>query len=367
VARRLKAWTLLVAFSLCITLSRAAGAHDPFEITTQGTIDSESLVLRITMARASAQRLVGVEQRGASPSDAESPMRDESRLIAAAARFYDVTLAGRPLPCHGQAVTRTPENDVEFRVSCDKPLPGSLRLHATYLERVQDGYSNAVTLQQERPLINFGVRFLDRDNPTLEVRVAEDDLAGSEPAKGSREQLGRFFRLGIHHLFTGYDHLLFLAGLLIGVQRLAAVLAIVTCFTLAHSITLALASLGVYALPDALVEPLIAASIMCVALDNLYPSHAIRWRLLITATFGLIHGFGFAGVFRDLELGGSQLVIGLLAFNVGIEVGQVAIAAPVAFVVAELRKRDRIGPRELRAASVAIGILGMYWFLQRVV
>src|SRR6185295_4944850 len=129
---------------------------------------------------------------------------------------------------------------------------------------------------------------------------------------------------------TGYDHLLFLGGLLIACRRFSTMAGIVTCFTIAHSITLALAALDVLAIPSRVVEPLIAASIVFVGIENLVRRGAEpkgRWAL--TFVFGLVHGFGFASVLRDLGVGrgGHGLLVPLFTFNLGVEVGQVAVAA----------------------------------------
>ena len=190
-----------------------------------------------------------------------------------------------------------------------------------------------------------------------------------------------YVRHGIWHIWIGFDHILFLLSLLLPavlVQRASGwqardslrassieVLKIVTAFTLAHSITLTLATLGVVALPSRVVESAIALSVVVAALNNLWPLITRRLALLAFA-FGLIHGFGFAGVLLELGLPQSSLLLSLVGFNVGVELGQLAIVAaflPLAYLVratAFYRKAVLMGGSSLIAA------LALVWLSERV-
>ncbi len=183
-------------------------------------------------------------------------------------------------------------------------------------------------------------------------------------------QAARFLRLGVEHIFTGYDHIAFVLGLLLLGGTLRRVVAVVTSFTLAHSVTLAAAALGVVTLPPALVEPLIAASIVCIAVENLVELHrpspraaARRWRLGFA--FGLVHGFGFAGALTELHLSTAGLATALLSFNAGVELGQATIVAAAFPLVAMLRRWPARAPLVLRTGSFAIGAAGIFWLAQR--
>src|SRR5262249_19918028 len=141
---------------------------------------------------------------------------------------------------------------------------------------------------------------------------------------------GEFLWMGIEHIATGYDHLAFLLGLLIVASTMRAVARLITSFTVAHSITLALATLDVIRLPALVVEPLIALSIVYVGVENLRGGDREgRWRL--TFLFGLIHGCGFASALRDAGVGsaGPGVAMPLICFNLGVELGQLALAALV--------------------------------------
>lgn len=175
-------------------------------------------------------------------------------------------------------------------------------------------------------------------------------------------QFGRFVRLGAEHIWEGFDHILFLVALLV-VSRLRELLQIVTAFTAAHSITLGLAALEIVVLPPPIIEAGIAATIVWVAWQNLRGRRgAHRWRL--TFAFGLVHGFGFANVLRDLELPAAGLVRALAGFNIGVELGQVAIVA-VLWPGFALLARTRLGAPAVTGVSAAVGIAGLVWLVER--
>jgi hypothetical protein len=196
----------------------------------------------------------------------------------------------------------------------------------------------------------------------------------------SMRQFGDYVRHGVWHIWIGFDHILFLLSLLLPAVlvrrdrswqgrdsfRAAAfdVLKIVTAFTLAHSITLTLATLGVLALPSRLVESAIAASVVLAALNNLWPLFHGR-RALVAFAFGLIHGFGFASVLLDLGLPKASLLLSLVGFNVGVELGQIAIVAlflPLAFLArnSKLYRKGLLG-----AGSCMIALLALAWLAER--
>jgi hydrogenase/urease accessory protein HupE len=173
-----------------------------------------------------------------------------------------------------------------------------------------------------------------------------------------------FLRLGVEHIVTGYDHLVFLFGLVLVRSRPRALLAVVTAFTVAHSVTLGLATLGVWAPSPRFVEPAIALSIAYVGVENLLVKDVKRrWR--ITFPFGLVHGFGFAGALREIELPRARLPLALVGFNVGVELAQLAalcVAVPLVLLVS----RRHTAPRVTQALSVLVAVAGLVWFVARV-
>jgi hypothetical protein len=172
----------------------------------------------------------------------------------------------------------------------------------------------------------------------------------------------QFVRLGVEHIFAGYDHLAFLLGLLVATATLGSLVKIITSFTIAHSITLALATFNLVNLPSRLTESLIAVSIAYVAAENLLDFRVMK-RYYITFFFGLIHGFGFSTVLREMELPRQSLALSLFSFNAGVEIGQVTFVLLIFPLVRDLVTSgwQRLKP----AVSVGVGCLAIYWFVQR--
>lgn len=182
------------------------------------------------------------------------------------------------------------------------------------------------------------------------------------------QTFGAFFRLGFEHILHGPDHLFFLTGLLIAARSWRAVIAVVTAFTIAHSVTLGLAALDVVTLPPRLVECGIAGSIVWVGLENLLRRGEPRHRWIAAFGFGLLHGFGFANVLRDLLLTASDLplVRSLLGFNLGVEAGQLAVVAVVVPLLAWARQSPWFVTFGERALSTIVAMAGIFWLLERV-
>jgi hydrogenase/urease accessory protein HupE len=174
-----------------------------------------------------------------------------------------------------------------------------------------------------------------------------------------------FIVMGAEHILGGPDHLLFLLALLAPAKGFWPIVRIVTGFTVAHSITLSLATLGLVDVPASIVEPLIAVSIIWVGLENLLAPAQTRWRWLIAALFGLIHGLGFASVLTELGLPREAMVRALIGFNLGVEVGQLAFVAVVMPPLVWLTRPGRLGwlPQLL---SVIVVLMGTIWLVERV-
>ena len=177
--------------------------------------------------------------------------------------------------------------------------------------------------------------------------------------------LWHFIGQGMLHILTGYDHLLFILTLMLAVGSWRRLAVIVTSFTAAHSITLVVATTGLFTLPARVVEPLIALSVLVVAADALLRPQA-NARATVTFAFGLLHGFGLSNVLRDLGLSGRALVPALLGFNVGVELGQLAVVACVFPLILLLRqRRDTYAPaRMVLCGSVAVA--AVCWIVVRV-
>jgi hypothetical protein len=212
--------------------------------------------------------------------------------------------------------------------------------------------------------------------PTAAAAAKTDTASAADAPTGA----WGFLREGIRHILTGYDHVLFLLCLLLpsvmrrtpqgwkAVDKLSQavwpVVGIVSAFTVAHSITLALAAMRLVSLSPAFIEPAIAVTIILAALDNVWPIFPVR-RVVVTFFFGLIHGFGFAGVLGELNLPTAQFAWALLQFNLGLELGQLMIVVSVTAVLFLLRPWPRYRVWVIRGGSMAAMLVGVLWLIER--
>ena len=248
-------------------------------------------------------------------------------------------------------------NSVHYLLEFANSNAGELRISAPVLANLPRGHKQFCTV-------------FDQDNRVLAERMLSAETSeltlDLHATSQNNNSILRFLVLGIEHILTGYDHLAFLLALLIAGGSLRHNTKIITSFTLAHSLTLALATLGLVNISPAIVEPLIAVSIVFVGLENLFKRRlAARW--LVTFGFGLIHGLGFAATLRELGIGtlGARVAVPLLSFNLGVELAQIAIAALVLPLVWRLQKRPSFALKHAPAFSLLITFAGIYWFLAR--
>jgi hydrogenase/urease accessory protein HupE len=196
-------------------------------------------------------------------------------------------------------------------------------------------------------------------------RQASIAITGDAAAeRGSANQFLFYLGLGVEHIIGGIDHLLFLLALLALATSLWQTVKIVTAFTVAHSITLSLAALGMVNVPSSIVEPLIAASIVWVAVENLVAPAGAARRWVIAGVFGLIHGLGFASALGDLALPRDVLLRALVGFNIGVELGQLAFVAVVMPPLVWASRPGRL-PRLPQTLSVIVALVGAVWLVER--
>ena len=288
---------------------------------------------------------------------------------------------------------------LEFNLVLEYPRPAgsALAINAVYVTTLPASYKSAFVMTDELGNI-LATRVLSQENHAFEVALPAATVATEAipsapattpaPAAVSIPQTNLapaiaaatvappantilgfwdFVKLGIKHILTGYDHLLFLCGLLVVCRKIGPMLAIITCFTLAHSLTLALAALDLVQISPRLTEPLIAATIVFVGIENFRGAVNTKTRCGLALGFGLIHGFGFATALRETGLGGTGLALvkPLFAFNLGVECGQLAVAAvflPGLFALRKLPWFERHGAQVISAVVV---LLGGYWLWQR--
>jgi hydrogenase/urease accessory protein HupE len=226
-------------------------------------------------------------------------------------------------------------------------------------QQLSRGHRELVTVSADGRIVGESV--LDAGTRSLSVTVGD-------PPPSQARQAWSLLTIGIHHILAGYDHLLFLAGLILAAVRVRALLIALTAFTVAHSVSLAVVVLaGVHA-PSSIVEPLIAASIAWIGIENLLGRQR-RTCWWIVFGFGLIHGFGFAGALTELGFGSSarDVAIALVSFNAGVEAGQLAATSVMLPFVWMIRSRPAWHARLQPACSMIIAAAGIAWLVQRVV
>ena len=214
---------------------------------------------------------------------------------------------------------------------------------------------------------------------TTAATTAETVTATTAPVAAAATAFG-FVREGVRHILGGYDHVLFLLCLLLpAVTRRTAsgwqpvdklsqavwpIVGIVTAFTLAHTLTLGLAALKIVSLPSAFIEPAIAVTIILAAVDNIWPIFPVR-RVAVTFFFGLIHGFGFAGVLAELDLPTADFAWALFQFNVGLELGQLLIVVGATSLLFLVRQRPQYRPWVVQGGSTAALLVAVLWLIER--
>ena len=199
--------------------------------------------------------------------------------------------------------------------------------------------------------------------------VSSDLIAIKGPTKQTLWSVfANYVAIGFEHILPkGLDHILFVVGLFLLSTKLSPLLWQITSFTLAHSITLALGILGLVTIPPQIVEPLIAASIVFICIENIFLDHLSRWRPFVIFGFGLLHGLGFASVLAGIGLAKEHFVTGLVAFNVGVELGQLTIIAACFLTVGFwFGKKSWYRKTITIPGSILIAAIGTYWFIERI-
>jgi len=328
---------------LPFTLALLAAIHDPGLSSSVVRREGSDVVAVVTFNR---KELAAV----AAPDDPVA-VRD---LFAAG---YELRVDGKPVPLAECTASFVAPVDTEITLRFAKVGDGSIELALPLFAKLDPAHRHHVAALANGKVVPLGL--LDRAKPRIAVAF------GSAVNAGTR--FAAFLELGIEHVLTGYDHVLFLLALLLVGLPWLTTLGVITAFTVSHSLTLGLAALEVLSPKTTLVEPLIAATIVYVGLENLFvKEHRHRW--LVAAVFGLVHGFGFAAVLRELAIGsGAEAVPVLLAFNLGVEIGQAAIAAIAVPLLFFVHRHPGCRRKVVVIGSIAICALGLWWLVERTI
>ncbi len=360
---------------LC-ALAAPAGAHDPGLSSSRLTIGGQQVRATLAFAGADLALLApSADARDATSDRTSDGTSERGALRALVERGLAVAVDGRAAALTAFASHRADNGDVVIELAFARPAgiasatPGEasgeqLTVDFALLRDLARGHRHWAVIEDEAGA-RLGEALLSAAAPALTAALRGKDPAplAENPAQLARARA--FLGLGVEHILAGYDHLLFLLALLAAGGGLRAAVKVITAFTAAHSLTLAGAALGLVHLPGTLVEAVIAASIAYVGLENLLRRDLGR-RWLCAFAFGLVHGFGFASVLAELGIGaGAAAVVPLLAFNLGVEAGQLAVAALALPVLGWLQRRPVLGARVRPALSAVVVAAGVYWLLER--
>jgi hypothetical protein len=371
----------VLAMLAVLALPRAAVAHEVGLSKGRYRDTGAAVEATLAFARLEALRLLP-------EADLDGSRSFDAREVEQAATLADerivrrVRLTKGGAPCRGTvtAVRLVEEDGLELdaRFEC-APGRALLELRVDLLDDLRAGHRHLASLESgERRL----PKMLAGDDRALALE--SDGAATSAAAEGPRLSLGGFVTLGVEHILIGADHLLFLLGLVLLPQRPRAVLALVTAFTLAHSLSLGLAVLSVWSPSPRVIEPLIALSVAYVGAENLVlarragrdarePDDATAWawakrRVLLALAFGFVHGFGFAGALGEIELPRADVPRALFGFNVGVELGQLGVLLVTLPLLAFARARTRsLAPagRAFLVANALVVLTGLVWLVTR--
>ncbi|MFO0723797.1 MAG: HupE/UreJ family protein [Myxococcota bacterium] len=354
-------WRLALAALAVAAVSGTASAHEVG--LSYGQYKVEGIALRAELSFAEKELMIladGLDadrdgHASASEIAAAKPALEEALVRPLSVRVGTSSCAGHLLEARrveGDGI----QVDAEYRCPA-MPSEAVVEVGLTFLEKVTPGHRHLVRASGGGSSIE---RIALKAEPSFKIPVS-----GSAEAAEDQSLSGLFF-LGIEHILSGLDHLLFLVGLLLVGGRLRSLLAVITAFTVAHSITLGLALLGVFSLSPSFVEPAIALSVAYVAVENWFVKDASkRWRL--TFAFGLLHGFGFAGALGRLSVPRAEVPAALLLFNLGVEAGQLIVLAVVLPAIFLARRRPWFRVTGVRILSGFIALIAIYWFVTRVI
>ena len=347
-----------VYFLILIVILCAGGvlAHNPMASWAVARLSTDRVELDVELSAESAWALLDGD-----PDVAPGVRGKLPELKELAPRLYRVSNGSVELALQSAEVEFREEDGVGFLLVYSRPSGDGLRFDADFLKRLSGGHRTTLTLKDANDNVLRTQLLTAADN------IVRTSAAAPSTSTERSSSFWSFLKLGLEHILTGYDHLLFLFGLLLACRQFSTAVKIITCFTLAHSLTLALAAFDVVSLPAQVVEPLIAASIVFVAVENIVRNDEPRWRWALTFTLGLVHGFGFAGALKEAGLGsgGAALLVPLFSFNLGVELGQIAFAAVVLPLLWKLSGISAFKNYGTIILSAAIALIGLYWLIIR--
>jgi hydrogenase/urease accessory protein HupE len=355
---------ILVIFCSLLALQDAA-AHDPGLSSLTIRPRTNSLEATLTLAVKDAVQVAELDEDHDGIVTQAEFARSRPQLEAAVERQVVITAAEKVIKNKSIHSRLDENNNVEVLLNFDAVAFFNLEIQSKLIASLPFGHRQYLQIQNSTGQTLFEqLLSATTDRATLQVPHTDARTVAIEAVRS----FANFLSLGVKHILTGYDHLLFLFGLLLVARGFFSSLGIITSFTIAHSITLAVATLRLVQIPSRIVEPLIAASIVFVGIENLLRGDIPTARRMVAFGFGLIHGFGFASALREAGIGSGTggILLPLFSFNLGVELGQIMVAAAALPIIWKLRENPMFIARWAPACSAAVVLLGSFWFVQRV-
>jgi len=362
-SRAVQGAILVILFSL-LSLQDAA-AHDPGLSSLTIRQRTNSLEATLTLAVKDAAQVAELDEDHDGIVTQAEFAQTRSQLETAVARQVIIAADGKIAKAQSVHSRLDENNNVEVLLNFYAVGFSSLEIQSKIIASLPLGHRQYLQIQNTTGETVFE-RLLSAAADRATVQLPHTDA--STVALVVVRSFTNFLCLGVKHILTGYDHLLFLFGLLLVARGFFSSLGIITSFTIAHSITLAVATLHLVQIPSRIIEPLIAASIVFVGIENLLRGDIPKARRMVPFGFGLIHGFGFASALREAGIGSGtgRILLPLFSFNLGVEIGQIMVAALALPIIWKLREHPMFIARWAPACSAAVVLLGSFWFVQRV-
>jgi hydrogenase/urease accessory protein HupE len=346
----------LISFLFLIFLSQISFAHDPGLSSAEVVLNEKGVDVAITFALQDTEAFAPMDKDGDAEVSNEEREASKPEVAALIAKELEITLNNESVkPFEIADVAFDAQNNAHLLFHY-APAASSLKMQLMFLNKLPDGHKQVVTIKDATGK-NLSEKMLTQQDNVIELNLAVGE---------STSMFKDFFVLGIEHILTGYDHLLFLFALLIVTHRFWSAFGIITFFTIAHSITLAIAGMNLLTIPSTIVEPLIAASIVYVGVENLIVKKP-KGRKYLTFAFGLIHGFGFAAVLQEMNITSIEtgILVPLFSFNLGVETGQLIVTSISLPIIWWLHTKPLIEKYFVPVCSIIVCLAGGFWLVER--
>jgi hydrogenase/urease accessory protein HupE len=351
-----------------ISLPFHAQAHDPGLSSARVTVGNQEIDVLLGFAQRDVQSILAAGTNAADIDTSKGFAAIHSELESVARNEFSLYWGKqRAIPNQTTAQRKDAQN-IEISLRFQRPNSGQVRLMSTLFERLPLGHREFLSLQTtsgailEEVMLSAKENWLQIDLPAVSESAADSNNSHTFFA---------FLKLGVEHIWLGVDHLLFVFGLLLLVKSRWMLLKTITAFTVAHSITLALAALGYAHLPGPPLNAAIALSILVLGVEVIRSRSGettitILHPWIVAFAFGLLHGFGFASGLSALGLPGADIPLALVMFNVGVEIGQVSFVLLILLLERSFRQLEIRWPRWIQALpGYTVGSLGAFWTVQR--